>query len=271
MAANIHPSAVIDAGAALGEDVAVGPFAVIGPNTHIGDRCRIGPHAVIHPFTTLGEACILHANAVLGDLPQDLAFENIESSVTVGDRCVLREGVTVHRGTTEHSTTEIGADSYLMTNSHIGHNCKVGQHVILTPAVVVGGYVEIADQVFIGGGTAIHQFSRIGRLAMIGGLSGISKDVPPFLTTVPVQLNRILGPNTVGLRRAGMTPEERRSITSAFRILYRSGLNTTQALDRLRTQCAGDLVAEMISFIEQSKRGICRNSATGPRDPAAED
>ena len=257
MPTEIHATAVIDDAAELGEGVVVGPFAVISADTRMGDGCRVGPHAVVHPFTTLGAGCVVHAGAVLGDIPQDLGFTGVPSTVRIGDRCVFREGVTVHRGTAEDSETVLGDDCYLMNNSHVAHNCRLGNNVIMANNAVMGGYAEVGDGTFVAGQVAIHQFVRIGRLAMLGGVCGVSKDVPPFCMTEPVSANRVLGLNVVGLRRAGFTAEQRREIKSAFKILYQSGLNTTDAVVRLREAFTSGPAAEFAEFVDASERGIC--------------
>lgn len=254
----LHPSAVVDASAELGEGVEVGPFAVIEAGAVIGSGCVIGPHAVIHGAVRLGRDCRVHAGAVLGDTPQDLAFTPVPSTVAIGDRCVIREGVTIHRGTAEGSVTRTGADCYLMANSHLAHNVTLGNHVILANGVLLAGYVEVGDRAFLSGNTSVHQFVRIGRLAMLGGLSAISQDVPPFMTTEPGAYNRLAGLNTVGLKRAGLPPETRTALKHAFKILFRSGMARSTAVAELRAGTAPPPeVEEMLSFVEGSKRGVC--------------
>ena len=255
---NIHPTAVVDHGALLGAGVVVGPFAVIERDTQIGDGCVIGPHVVIHRYTSIGSACRIHAGAVIGDLPQDLAFKpDTVSYVRLGARCWIREGVTIHRGTKPDTVTEVGDDCFLMVNSHLAHNVKLGNGVILVNGALLAGYAEVGDNAFISGNAVVHQFVRIGRLAMLGGVSGVSKDVPPFCTAKSHEANQILGLNVVGLRRAGFKPEERQALRSAFKILYRSGLNISQAVERIRAEFKETIIIEFCDFIESSKRGIC--------------
>ena len=253
---SIHPTAVISAKAALGESVSVGPFAVIDEDVRIGDGSMIGAHAVIHRYTTLGPECRVHAGAVLGDLPQDLSFQGATSSVEIGARCVIREGVTIHRGTKEGTATVVGDECFLMAFSHLGHNVRLGNAVILANGVLLAGYVEVGDRVFISGHAGVHQFVRIGRLAMLTGLSGVSKDVPPFCL-VGVGRNVIAGLNIVGLKRAGLAPDARKQIKAAFDLLYRSGLNVSQALEQMRKEFPDGPAAELWRFVEASKRGIC--------------
>ncbi len=255
---NLHPTALIDPAARLGADVTVGPYAVIGPDVELGAGCVIGPHAVLHPYTTLGPGCQVHAHAILGGLPQDLAFKECVSYVRIGAGCVFREGVTVHRGTQPDSVTEIGDGCFLMANSHVGHNVRLGKRVILANGVLLGGYVEVGDGAFLSGNVLVHQFCRIGRLVMMGGGSGVGKDVPPFCLIRPLAMNRISGLNTVGLRRAGLTPAQRLEIRRAFRLLAASDLTTTRAVARIRAEFSEGPALEMADFVASARRGICR-------------
>jgi len=263
---SIHPTAVVDPGAVIGADVTIGPFAFIDRDTQIGDGCVIGPHSVILRYASLGRNCRVHACAVLGDLPQDLAFKDEPSYVKVGASCVFREGVTIHRGTKPGTSTVVGDSCFLMANSHLGHNVQLGNGVIIANGALLAGYVEVGERAFISGNAVIHQFVRIGRLAMLSGCSGIGKDVPPFCTTVGVCRNRISGLNVVGLRRAGIGPEERQAIRSTIKILYRSGLNVSQALARIKKEFTQPAVQEICAFIEASKRGICTMHAEAEED-----
>ena len=254
---SIHPSAVVDPSAAIGSDVTVGPFAFIDRDVQIGDGCVVGPHAVILRHTSLGRNCHVHPCAVLGDLPQDLAFQNEPSYVKIGDNGVFREGVTIHRGTKPGTSTVVGSDCFMMANSHLAHNVQLGNGVIIANGALLAGYVAVGDRAFISGNVVIHQFVRIGRLAMLSGGSGIGKDVPPFCTTIGVSRNRIAGLNIVGLRRAGIGPGDRQAIRAAIQVLYRSDLNVSQALERLKKEFTQHVVQEICTFIESSKRGIC--------------
>ncbi len=253
----IHKTACVDAGARLGRDVEVGPFAVIEAETEIGDGCVVGAHASVMRYTRLGAGCRVHAGAVLGDIPQDLAFADTESRVTIGERCVIREGVTVHRGTKPGSVTEIGDGCFLMGFSHCAHNVKLGPGVIVANATLLGGYVEIGERAFISGNCLIHQFCKIGRLAMLGGGSAVSKDVPPFCMINPLTLNRVVGLNVVGMRRAGFSAEERRQIRSAFKMLYGTGRNVSDAVASMRQTFPSGPALEFCDFVDASARGIC--------------
>lgn len=254
---SIHATAVVDKGARLGSNVSIGPFACVEKNTVIGDGAVLGPHVVIFQHTTIGAGCKIHAGVVIGDLPQDLSFKETESHVRIGAGCTIREGVTIHRGTKPGTTTEIGNECFLMANAHFAHNVKLGNSVIVANGVLCAGYVEVGDRAFISGNCAVHQFVKIGRLAMLGGLSAVSQDVPPFFITRPSSLNTIVACNIVGMRRAGLSSDERTQVRKAFSLLYRSGLNAHQALQQIRSTLNSGPVLELCEFIEQSKRGIC--------------
>lgn len=253
----IHGTAVIEDGAVLGEGVSVGPFSYIQEGAAVGGGCRIGPQVTILKHTTIGEQCEIHAGAVLGGIPQDLSFQECDSFVRIGARCRIREGVTVHRGTKPGTATTIGDDCFLMAFSHFAHNMTVGNGVIVCNAVLFAGYVEIDDRVFVSGGSLVHQFVKIGRLAMLSGAAMVGKDVPPFCMLQHAQLNTIAGLNTVGLKRAGFSPEERSQIKQAFSLLFRSGLNVTQAVERIRAEIPAGPAHEFCTFVDRSTRGIC--------------
>jgi UDP-N-acetylglucosamine acyltransferase len=249
----IHPTAVIEDGAVIGRDVHIGPHAVVLRNVTIGAQCRI------------------HAGAVIGDLPQDLAFQPAETFVRIGAECVIREHVTIHRGTKPGSATVVGDGCYLMANSHLGHNVRLGTRVIVANGALLGGYVEVDDGAFISGNVVLHQFVRVGRLAMLSGGCGIGKDVPPFCTTVGLARNRIGGLNTIGMRRAGLSAADRAQVKRAFTLLYRSQLNVSQALDRLRQECTTGPAVAIVEFVRASRRGICpMRNGTGEPDAAPE-
>jgi UDP-N-acetylglucosamine acyltransferase len=252
--ASIHPTAVIEDGAAIGEE------------------SDIGPHVVIFRGVTLGPRCRVHAGAVIGDLPQDLAFREAESFVRIGADCVIREHVTIHRGTKPDSATVVGDGCMLMANSHLGHNVRLGARVIIANGALLGGYVDVGDGVFISGNVVIHQFVRIGRLAMLSGNCGIGKDVPPFAATHGVRRNEIAGLNVIGMRRAGFSAAERLQIKRAFAILYRAGLNAGQAVERIRQEFAEGPARELAEFVAESRRGICPMAAgpTGSADDSDE-
>jgi UDP-N-acetylglucosamine acyltransferase len=233
------------------------PTAVIEDGAVIGCNADIGPHAVVLRNVTIGPNCRIHAGAVIGDLPQDLAFQPAETFVHIGADCVIREHVTIHRGTKPGTATVVGDGCYLMANSHLGHNVRLGTRVIVANGALLGGYVEVDDEAFISGHVVIHQFVRIGRLAMLSGGCGIGKDVPPFCATFGVERNRIGGLNTIGMRRAGLSSAERVQVKRAFTLLYRSHLNVSQALEKMRQEFTNGPAMEIVEFISASRRGIC--------------
>lgn len=259
----IHPTAIVDPDARLGANVAIGPFSYIEKDVVIGDETSVGPHITILQHTTVGKKCRIHSGAVLGDVPQDLAFPNEESYLDIGSDCIIREGVTIHRGTKPQTTTIIGNGCYLMGFSHFAHNVKLGNGVIVANGTLCGGYVEIGERAFVSGNCGIHQFVRIGRLAMVGAVCMLSKDVPPFCTAAPAAFSRVAGVNVVGMRRAGMDSSDREDVKRAFAILYRSGLNVTQALEKIRASFDSGPALDICSFVETSKRGICAFVSAG--------
>lgn len=216
--ADIHETAVIDPAARLGEDVRVGPYAVIGHDVEIGAGTTIGPHVVIYPYVRVGDNNSVHAHAVLGDLPQDVAFTGAVTRLEIGDRNMIRENVTVHRASQPDRLTRIGSDCFLMAGSHIAHDCQVGDRVVLTNNVLVAGVVTIGDGANLGGAAVIHQFCRIGSLAMVGGFGGVGQDVLPYTMVhgIPACHFRL---NTIGLRRAGIKGERYAALEVAFRAL----------------------------------------------------
>lgn len=214
----IHPTALVDPAARLGSDVRVGPYAVIAADTEIGDGCEIGPHVVVHRYVRLGAHNRVHAHTVLGDTPQDVSFEECESWVEIGDRNVIREHVTVHRASGPERPTRIGSGCFLMAGSHVAHDCRVGDRVVMTNSVLLGGQVQVGDRANLGGAAVVHQFCRIGSLTMVGGFAGVGQDVLPYSMVhgIPAVHYRL---NTIGLRRAGITGERYRALETAFRAL----------------------------------------------------
>ncbi|MEE9345134.1 MAG: acyl-ACP--UDP-N-acetylglucosamine O-acyltransferase [Methylococcales bacterium] len=219
----IHPTAIIAADVQLGNGVYVGPYAVIENQVTIGDGCLIEAHAMIRSFVQMGETNHVYPQAVIGGAPQDLQFNlQTRSFIEIGNHNVFREGVTVHRSASEDGVTRIGSHNYLMTNSHIAHDCQLENNCIFATGATLGGFVEVGDRVFLGGGVMIHQFCRVGRLAMIRGLTGVSKDVLPYtmLGGFPARHYRL---NLIGLRRAGVKGERLRSLSTAFRNIRQHG------------------------------------------------
>jgi len=249
----------VEEGAVLDADVQVGPFSYIAAGARVGAGCRIGPQVTIHGCVTLGARCHVHAGAVLGDLPQDLGFSGDASYVAIGDDCVLREGVTIHRGTKPGTTTRMGNRCMFMANSHAAHNVQMGDDVILANGALLGGYAEVGSRVFVSGNALVHQFVRIGEGAMLGGGAAVSKDVPPYCTVRPLSANRVLGLNIVGMRRAGISAAERTTIKRLFKLLYVSGQNVSDAREAMQQENIGDVAAAktFVDFVLASERGLC--------------
>jgi UDP-N-acetylglucosamine acyltransferase len=255
----IHPTALVDPRAQIHPEADIGPYVVIDGPVHIGARTQVRAHVTLIGATEIGTDNVIHAGAVLGDTPQDLAYTNAESAVRIGDRNVIREHVQIHRGTKPGTSTIIGDDNYLMVNSHVGHNCRVGNRTIIANGALLGGYVEVEDQVFVSGNCVVHQFVRIGRLAILRGLSRTSRDVPPFCIMDDTHTVRAI--NKVGLRRAGFNAEQVRALQNAFSRLFRRRANLRKAIEAL---AAGSCTAEvqyLLDFIRASTRGVC----VGPR------
>jgi UDP-N-acetylglucosamine acyltransferase len=264
---NIHPAAIVSSGARLGPDVIIGPYAVIESDTVIGDRTEIRAHAVVKRFTTLGPETVVHEGAVLGGEPQDIGYAECESYLRLGARNRVREGVTMHRGTEPNSETVVGDDCFIMAYAHVAHNCRLANGVIIANNVALAGHVRIEDRAFISGGVVVHQFCRIGRLAMIGGNSKIVQDCLPFIITDGVP-GRAHGLNIVGLRRAGYKSSEIQKLKEAYRLLLRSGLALEDALSQLAS-LDDPLVHYLASFAGSSERGFCREQTQGSGNPFA--
>ena len=255
---NVHPTAVIEAGAELGEDVSVGAYCVIGPNVRIGAGTHVRPHVVIDGQTTIGEGCQIFPFACIGTQTQDLKFSGAVTSVVIGDRTTLREYVTVNSGTNEGEVTQVGDDCSILAYCHVAHACRVGNGVIMSNAATLAGDVVVEDQAIIGGMTGIHQFAKVGRLCMVGACSKIVKDCPPFMI-VDGNPPRVRGVNVIGMERKAIGVEARDVLKKAHRILCRKGLSTQQALEDIRgTLAPCEELTQLTSFIEASKRGILK-------------
>lgn len=259
MAIVISSKAEVHKNAVIGENTTIGPFAVIDENVKIGDGTTVSAHCHITGWTDLGKNNMVHSGAVIGREPQDLGYKNEKSFVNIGDNNVFREGVTVHRGTQENSQTIIGSNNLFMVYSHIGHNCIVHDNIIMVNHSALGGYVEVFDRAFISHASAVHQFSRIGRYAMIAPLSKVGKDIPPFMLASGSRTACVHALNIVGLRRANISAQDRNMIKTAYKVLYHSGYNTTQAVEKLSGDRELNLlpfILEIIQFIQSAKRGI---------------
>ncbi len=253
----IHHTAIVDPRAEIGSDVEIGPFSVVGPEAKIGNNTVLQSHVVMEGTVAIGSGNFIGHGAIIGAAPQDLSFSaDRKTKVEIGKDNVIREYCTVHRGTVEGSATKIGSKNFLMAGAHIGHNCEIGNNVIIANNCLLGGYVRVDDGAFLGGGCVFHQFMHVGRLAIAQGASAFSKDIPPFV--IAAERNYVFGLNVIGMRRAGFSPQDRDEIKAAFRLIYKSGLNISQALEKANTMKVGAAAREFFDFIaDAKKRGIC--------------
>lgn len=256
MSASIHATAIVDAGAQLGESVTIGPWAMVGPGCVLGEGSTVAARATLEKNVTLGRNVQIGIGSVLGGDPQDLKFRGEETFVDIGDDTVLREYVTINRATAHSVTTRVGAGCFLMTNVHVAHDCQLGNHVIISNGTLLAGHITLGDKVTISGNCAVHQFVRIGRFAFIGGVSKVTQDIPPFVRASG-NPTALFGLNSVGLERNGLDAEVRREIKRAYRLCFKSELTLTQALKHARESLAPiPEVLEFLSFIEDSQRGV---------------
>ena len=260
---SVHPSAVVHPKAGLAEGVVIGPGCVVGENVALGPGTVLEHHVSVLGWTDIGAGNRFSPFSSIGTEPQDVGYKGDETHVRIGDRNIFREFVTINRGTVKGGgLTRIGDDGYYMAYVHIAHDCRVGNRVIMINAATLGGHVEVGDGVMISAFSAVHQFSRIGRNAFIGGFSVITKDVVPYCKVAGQRPVHILGPNAIGLRRIGFGAERIRGIKAVFDILFFSGLNTSLAVDRIRAEIpAGEDRDEILQFIGSSKRGIVKKSS----------
>ncbi|MCF7854732.1 MAG: acyl-ACP--UDP-N-acetylglucosamine O-acyltransferase [Candidatus Pacebacteria bacterium] len=250
----IHPTAVIASGAVVGKDVEIGPYTIVGEHVEIGDGCRIGPHCTLTGHTSIGARTKIHSGAVVGDEPQDYHYKGEVSYTRIGTDCTIREYATIHRGSDAESETVIGDNVMIMGLAHVAHNCRIGNRVTVANLTLLAGHVDVEDSAFISGGVLVHQFTRIGTLAMLGGGSVVTQDIPPYCMHPRDAIN---GPNSVGLKRAGKTPEVRSAIREAIKLYFFSGLNRGDALDKIAAEFSGQPdVEHFVAFIRESSRGI---------------
>ncbi len=249
----VHPTALVNPSAQIGAGVEIGPYSIIGPHALIGAGTVIQSHVVLEAGVEVGVDNVIGHGSIIGAPPQDLAFKAAtRSAVRIGNGNTLREYCTIHRGSVEETATTIGDRNFLMVGVHVGHNCTIGNNVVIANNCLLAGYVEIHDDAFIGGGTTLHQNMRVGRLVMSQGSSAFGKDIPPFL--LAAERNYVFGLNVIGLRRAGFSAAERDEIKRAFKLLYKSGLNTKQALEAAGTLELGPKGREFFEFVAQSRR-----------------
>jgi UDP-N-acetylglucosamine acyltransferase len=255
----IHPTAIISDGAKIHETVQIGPYAVIGANVNIGAGTKIGAHAVIDGYTTIGDDCNIFAGASVGLEPQDLSYKGEPTGVIIGNRVTLREYATVHRGTGDRFTT-VGDDCFFMNYTHVAHDCQMGKGIILANNATFGGHCKVGDYVVAGGLVVFHQHVRVGRMVMIGGITGTRADLPPF-AICDERPARVIGVNNVGMRRQKFTAALRAEIKSAYKIIYRSGLNNAQALAKIESDLPPlPELKEIVDFYRSSKRGVVKGA-----------
>jgi len=249
--ARVHPEAIVGAGAVIGD------FAIIEQDVVIGAGTRLEPYVYIKRWTTLARNNSISAGTVLGTDPLDKNFSGDRSYLKIGDKNVIREHYTISRGTAPESETLIGDDNYIMTSGHIAHNCRIGNRTVIASCALVAGYAEVEDEAFISGGVVIHQYSKIGRLAMIGGNTRINSDLPPFFLYAGYNV-QAKGLNLVGLKRAGFKASDVSVLKKAYQVLYRSGLKLQDALAKIENELATPETLHLVRFIRRSERGICR-------------
>jgi UDP-N-acetylglucosamine acyltransferase len=257
----IHPSAIVSRDAELGRGVRIGPFCTVGPNVVIEDGAQLVSHVVVEGHSTIGADAIVYPFCTIGLPPQDLKYRGEPTRCLIGARTQLREHCTIHRGSGHgRGVTEVGSDCMLMAVTHVAHDCVIGNHVIIANNVVMGGHVSIADHAVIGGSAALHQFVRIGRAAMVGGVSGVEADVPPFATVIGNRA-RLSGLNVVGLKRRGFDRQQIHRLRIAYRSLFNDEGTFAERLERTRERFGLDpLVAELLDFITApSHRGLIRS------------
>lgn len=255
----IHPSAIVSSKAIIAEDVSIGPYSVIGDQVEIGSGTVIGPHTTIDPFVKIGENCRIFQFAAIGAPPQSLKFKGETSQVVIGDDCIIREFVTIHRGTEfGGGLTRIGDSCFLMAYTHIAHDCIVGNQVVMANNATLAGHITIGDYATVGGLVAIHQFVRVGEYAFIGGKSAVTKDIPPYVIASGDRAT-LHGLNQVGLKRHGFSPEVLSQLKKAYRLIFRFGLTLKEAIERVLAEVDPlPEVTHFIQFIKSTQRGITR-------------
>jgi UDP-N-acetylglucosamine acyltransferase len=255
--ATVAPTARVHPDAAIGAASRIGEFCVIESDVTIGANCLLEPYVYIKRWTTLGERNEISAGTVLGTDPLDKNFDGARSYLRIGSGNKIREHYTISRGTAPESTTELGDGNYIMTSGHIAHNCKIGNDTVIASCALIAGYVEIEDQAFVSGGVVVHQFSKIGRLAMIGGNTRVNSDVPPFFLYAGHDVVA-KGLNVVGLKRAGYKASDVSVLKKAYHYLYRSGLKLQDSLAKIESEIPTPETLHLVNFIRRSERGICR-------------
>jgi UDP-N-acetylglucosamine acyltransferase len=255
----IHPTAIVHPKANLDADVQVGPYAVIDEGLEIGPGCIIGPHAYLTGLTRIGARNRFYASCVIGEAPQDLKYRDEPTRLVIGDDNVFREHTTVHRSTKPAEVTVIGSRNFLMAGAHVGHNCRLGNGVIMANGSMLGGHASVDDGAFISGSCLVHQFIRVGALAMMQGGAAVSADLPPY--TMVRRVNELCGLNIVGLRRSGLSPADRLELKHLYHLLFRGGLNRQAALAQSREKFSSASAKVMIEFVAAAKRSLCADKS----------
>ena len=254
----IHPTAIVDKNAKLADDIEVGPYAIIGPNVEAAKGNVIGARATVEGYTTLGEGNRIFTGAVIGSIPQDLKYKGKKSFLKIGKNNIIREYVTMNPGTEDGTVTSVGDANLFMAYSHVAHDCKIGNNCIIANIGTLAGHVTLEDRVVLGGLAAVHQFTRVGKMAIIGGCSKVVQDIPPF-STCDGNPARVYGLNLVGVRRAGMPQKAQRELKKAFKILFHSGLALKNSIKKVKKEIEFvEEVKYLLNFLKNSERGICR-------------
>lgn len=264
----IHPTAIIHPGAKLDSTVRVGPYAVIDEGVELGPDCVVGPHVYLTGRTVIGSHNIFHAGAVIGDAPQDLKYHGELTGLRIGDHNVFHEHTTVHRSNKTTEDTQVGSHNFLMAGAHVAHNCHLGNHVIMANGAMLGGHVTVQDRAFISGNCLVHQFVRVGTLALMQGGTAISKDLPPF--TIAMGVNQICGLNLVGLRRAGFTADQRLELKRLYHHLFRGRGKFSEARTAARADFRSPGAVQMLDFVDVGKRGFCADVSMSRSRPEAD-
>jgi UDP-N-acetylglucosamine acyltransferase len=256
----IHPTAIVDPKAEIGEGVEIGPYSVIEKGVSIGEGTRIGSHVVIREWTQIGKRCQIYQFSSIGEAPQALAYRGEPTLLQMGDHNIIREYVTLHRGSVKGGgKTVLGNENFIMAYSHIAHDCRIGNQVVMANGATLGGHILIEDYAIIGGLAAIHQFCRVGTHAIVSGLTGVSQDVPPYMMAAGDRA-KLYGLNSVGLKRHQFSEQEIKALKKAYRIIFRSGLTLEKAMKAIEEDDIFQIpeVQHLLRFIRHSKRGICR-------------
>lgn len=257
MAVQIHPGAFVDPAAEIGDGTIIGPCALIEKDVKIGENCRVDAFASVKQYTRMGRNNHVFSYAMVGEVPQDLKFHGEESRLEIGDKNNIREFSTLHRGTGDGGgVTRIGSGCLLMAYTHVAHDCILGNRIVMSNNATLAGHVEVQDDAIIGGLSAVHQFSRIGRYAFVGGMTGVSQDLPPFMMAVG-ERSGLHGPNVVGLRRMGLSREAISAVKGVFKLIWLSGTPRQEALEKAAAEYADFPEAmEIVTFVKESRRGV---------------